>query len=60
MKKENLVNIKVMAERLGVTVQSLYKRIERDSNIPSYKIGGIWRFDEEEVLTYFKRATDEN
>ena len=57
-KENELVDATKMASILNITEEGLRQRIYRDKNIPHYKIGGVLRFYEHEVLNYFKRGKD--
>lgn len=48
-----LITVVELAELLNVTKTTIYNMIYKNE-IPFIKIGGSYRFSEEEVLTYFK------
>ena len=44
MSAQPLIRAEELAQRLGVS-ESLVYRLARQGKIPSYKVGGNWRFD---------------
>jgi excisionase family DNA binding protein len=45
---EPLISAEQLAERLGVSVSLVYKLAQKEQ-IPCYRVGGNWRFDEAEA-----------
>jgi len=50
------VDINTLSNNLRLSVQNIYKKIH-DKTIPFYKINGIIRFDEREVVNYLKTGS---
>ena len=50
-----LLRAEELADRLGVSASLVY-RLARQEKIPSYRVGGNWRFDEQEVKDVLKQG----
>jgi excisionase family DNA binding protein len=51
---EPLISAEELAERLGVSVSLVYKMAQKQQ-IPCYRVGGNWRFDEAEAKGVLRR-----
>ena len=59
MKTGNLVTVKEMAERLSVPVSWIYERTRLGQKaIPHLRLGKYIRFDQEEVMAFFRENGD--
>jgi len=52
--KEHLLSIDEVCEYLGVGRDTVYKWIET-KGLPAYRIGRLWRFNQEEVYDWVKK-----
>ena len=54
MATERPIDTKVVAEMLGVTPRTVTRLAER-GEIPSFKVGDVWRFHRQDVLDYIEQ-----
>lgn len=53
-KPENLVHLRYVAARLGLSVRAIYRLVARGDLPKPVKVGGATRFFESDVENYFK------
>jgi excisionase family DNA binding protein len=53
-----LISAEQLAERLGVSVSLVYKLAQKEQ-IPCYRVGGNWRFDEAEAKGVLRQERQE-
>ncbi|MBN8555430.1 MAG: helix-turn-helix domain-containing protein [Deltaproteobacteria bacterium] len=59
-KTENWLGVEEISKHLGVSKETIYRRLEEES-IPSHRIGKLWRFKVSEVDMWVKsgKAADD-
>ena len=53
MKRRQLVNIEELADRLAISKTGAYRLVARNA-LPFYKIGGVLRFDVDEIEAFLR------
>jgi excisionase family DNA binding protein len=54
-RRDEILTLEELAEYLKVSPWTIY-RFVRERNLPSYKIGGQWRFRKEQVDAWIDRS----
>jgi excisionase family DNA binding protein len=51
-----LLNVDQVAEQLGISRGTVYRRFVREGEIPSYRVGERLRFRQDEIDAYLERS----
>ena len=54
MKNKPIMNLKEVAQYLGLSQMSIYRYIKQ-RKIPASRVGGVWRFRKEKIDAWLER-----
>lgn len=55
---EGILTIKEVADYLKVTERTIY-RLSQAKKIPSFKVGGVWRFLRKDIDAWIKKQSEQ-
>ncbi|MCX5696395.1 MAG: helix-turn-helix domain-containing protein [Candidatus Omnitrophica bacterium] len=58
MKEKPIMNLKEVAQYLGLSQMSIYRYIKQ-GKIPASRVGGVWRFRKEKLIAWLERQEKE-
>lgn len=56
MRKDDILTIKQVADYLKIAEKTAY-RLAAEGAIPGFKVGGSWRFRQDDIINWVKQQT---